>query len=576
MKPFAYFDFEVLPNFVCVDFFLNGVHETIIHTDEHPAQIPAIKHYTDNCTLVGFNNKHYDDVMLGLVLAGASVTEIYQTSVAIIEHQAQPWDIVKQKGLALPFYSIDIMPLLPGKAGLKLYSARVHTKVLEELPVNPHEPVSTEQIKHLILYCQDDTIRTKELAMLLDEELKLCTKMSAQYQIDLMSSSGPQIAAKVLGYEYERITSVRPEVPAIGSQHVPLTMKYQKPDWINFKTEKYQLLLDEILDDTFMLNQETGHVIMGPSVADRIVPTEDGSVALGIGGMHSIDCAGFYRAGANHTLLDIDVASMYPNMIINAGWYPSHLGPEFLDVYKKIVADRLEAKHNGDKVVADSLKLVVNSSFGLFSNRYSILFSPNLLLNVTLTGQLTLLMLIERLELHGFLVISANTDGIIIKPKTDEVDLVKKVVSKFELETQLSLEYTEYSMYVRQSVNHYFAIKKDGTTKGKGIFQTGQRDTSHNPTGNIIAKSIIEWFKGYGSLEETIGDSKDIRDFLVVRTVNGGAVKDGIPIGKIIRWYYSTQSETGINYQSNGNQVPKSIKGVPLMNITDDLPPDLD
>ena len=53
---------------------------------------------------------------------------------------------------------------------------------------------------------------------------------------------------------------------------------------------------------------------------------------------------------------DMDVASYYPNLIINNNFYPEHLGPDFIKVLKRLTAERLDAKHKGDKTKADGLK----------------------------------------------------------------------------------------------------------------------------------------------------------------------------------------------------------------------------
>ena len=73
----------------------------------------------------------------------------------------------------------------------------------------------------------------------------------------------------------------------------------------------------------------------------------------------------------------------------------------------------------------------------------------------------------------------------------------------------------------------------------------------------------------------TIEQCKDMKKFLTVRTVKGGAAKDGEYLGKAIRWYYSTETETAIHYISNGNMVAKSTGGMPMMDIGP-MPADLD
>ena len=53
------------------------------------------------------------------------------------------------------------------------------------------------------------------------------------------------------------------------------------------------------------------------------------------------------------------------------------------------------------------------------------LYSPDLLINTTITGQLTLLMLIEMITLSGGKVKSANTDGIVILCNRDNVQTIR-------------------------------------------------------------------------------------------------------------------------------------------------------
>ena len=55
---------------------------------------------------------------------------------------------------------------------------------------------------------------------------------------------------------------------------------------------------------------------------------------------------------------------MYPSAIINYGLYPQHLGPEFLNTYKKIRQDRIKAKREGNKVMNMTYKLALNGISG--------------------------------------------------------------------------------------------------------------------------------------------------------------------------------------------------------------------
>ena len=47
-------------------------------------------------------------------------------------------------------------------------------------------------------------------------------------------------------------------------------------------------------------------------------------------------------------------------------------------------------------------------------------------------------------------------------------------------------------------------------------------------------------------------------------------------LGKVVRWYYSTQAPGPIVYASNGNTVSLSYGARPCMTLPDDFPPDID
>ena len=48
-----------------------------------------------------------------------------------------------------------------------------------------------------------------------------------------------------------------------------------------------------------------------------------------------------------------------------------------------------------------------------------------------------------------------------------------------------------------------------------------------------------------------------------------------IIFGKVIRWYYSTNTYGTINYVKNNNKVPDSDKAKPLMDLPNEFPDDL-
>lgn len=229
------------------------------------------------------------------------------------------------------------------------------------------------------------------------------------------------------------------------------------------------------------------------------------------------------------------------------------------------------------EVTAATLKVTNNGSFGKFGSKYSFLYAPNLLLQTTLTGQLSLLMLIEELELNGIKVVSANTDGIVTYHHKDKSDLVAEILFNWEIATSYNLEQTDYREIASRDVNNYIAVKLDGKTKCKGCF--GEASMSKNPDGLIIYESVAQFIAKGTPIEKTISQCTDITKFVTVRRVTGGALFNGEYLGKAVRFYHSNDfslADLSLVYAKNGNKVPVSQGCRPLMELPDKLPNDID
>jgi len=272
------------------------------------------------------------------------------------------------------------------------------------------------------------------------------------------------------------------------------------------------------------------------------------------------------------------------------GFFPKHIGKPFLRIYKMIVRTRLKAKKEAAdinnskekraraKVTAKGLKITVNGAYGKYSSKWSFLFAPEQLMHVTLTGQLSLLMLVERLYLKGIDVVSGNTDGIVLKMLPKQEALAESIIEDWEFDTGYTMEATEYLGLYSRDVNNYIAISKD-KIKAIGCYadpHTVKNKLSINPTNEICPIAVKAYLKDNVPVEKTINECDDITKFTSIRTVNGQAIKDGQIIGKVIRWYYGADELDCVRYSTNGNKVPRTEGAVPLMELPDKLPNDID
>lgn len=347
---------------------------------------------------------------------------------------------------------------------------------------------------------------------------------------------------------------------------------YRKPDFIQFEHPDLVSALELIENIRFFTNH-AGRVILPPELKDLRVELGSSTYRLGIGGLHSSEQNATHFSDDEYTLYDFDVVSYYPAIILKMGLFPEDAGPGFIKVFKDYVDMRVNAKKSGDTVTASALKIAINGVYGKFGSKYSFLYSPDNIINVTITGQLSLLMLIEALEEENIPVVSANTDGIVIKCPKDSEDMMHFIVDNWEYMTGFETEATQYKSLHSRDVNNYIAVKEGGC-KSKGAFSPPS--LMKNPEVAICNTAVMRYLMDGTPIERTIRECDDIRQFVSVRTVRDGAIdQQGEYLGKVIRWYYATGVEGPITHQVNGYKVPKSEGAKPLMDLPDQFPTDI-
>lgn len=243
----------------------------------------------------------------------------------------------------------------------------------------------------------------------------------------------------------------------------------------------------------------------------------------------------------------------YPAIIINNNKYPVHLGKEFLTGYKRMFERRLELKPKAktDKRIAGivgALKLAVNSVYGKSSDMQSWIYDRQLTMFTTISGELSLLMLVEAYELAGIHVISANTDGVTIKIQKTHIEEMHKINSWWCELTEYELERTDYSKIIFSTVNDYLAIKTNGEIKKKGDFLT-DFELHKNKSAKISAIALEQYYCNDIPIADTVKNHKNIFDFCLrqkaTRDFHYEGKRDGktTVYHKLIRYYVSNTGE---------------------------------
>ena len=235
---------------------------------------------------------------------------------------------------------------------------------------------------------------------------------------------------------------------------------------------------------------------------------------IGTGGIHG-SIRGQVHTDDNYTIVDYDVASYYPNMAIANRVYPEHLNERFCDSYEDFYKERGNyAKGTGENL---AIKLGLNATYGNSNNQFSPFYDPKYTMTITIGGQLSLCMLIEKLiDECDIKMIQANTDGITFKCHNDNLETMRDIISRWERVTNLTMEENQYqSMYLRD-VNNYIAIYKEGgKLKSKGAYEYKDLAWHKNMSALVIPMAVDYEITGKGCAKDFILNHKNEFDFML-------------------------------------------------------------
>ena len=531
----------------------------------------------ENYIWVGFNSKKFDSVITsGIVGWNMDPHDAKEIAQVIITQRLQPFQIYRKGVHEEPPFDdtkkvsrwakdeeisrhIDLFDVAPGvKTSLKVYMGRMNAETLQDLPYHHDDEIDTPKKRKVVEeYCGNDIAGTLSLFNMLQTELELRRTLSEQFKIDLMSKSDAQMAEAIFKKELD--------LPK-ASVNPPGHVRYTTPSIIKTKNKVLLDLIERTEAWKFEINQANGAPIQPDWMKDGLIGINDGRYKFGLGGLHSAHDSKLYVVSDDEWVVeDIDATSYYPYTILKCGFVPrmsGNKGEEFLALYEKFLHMRIEAKRAGNKKVANSLKILLNGIFGKLGEMFSRLYAPDLMLGTTITGQLNELTLIDDIEkIKNATVLSANTDGIMVKYKRADQEKIRKVFAANSKRTGYEYEVTPYAWVALRDVNNYIAMTTDGTVKAKGAFN----DVDSKPdllkshrNFPIIPKAALAYLKDKIPVEHTVAKSVDIRDFCSM--ANGDGQSGGIQTVKLAMYDEWTQVEDRLWENHLGKQVKRKSR----------------
>lgn len=471
----------------------------------------------NNAYMVGFNNDNFDYTVIHELIKNPSIgyDGLYQKANSIINFKGKwppkvwPRDqFVKQ----LDLYKICHFDNKARSTSLKMLEFNMRSTDIQDLPYKPGTTLTDKQIDLLIEYNIHDVKETKKF-------LNYCME-AIEFRMQLIPTLGPE----VINYNDTKIGKQYfiNELEKTGQCYHYVDGK-KKP----IQTPRPQIHLNEIIFNYVQFNSPHFNCILEHLKTQTITETLKapelnvsayyGGIIFqfGNGGMHASVDGATVETDDDHLIIDLDVASYYPNLAIANGLYPEHLGKQFCDIYKALYEQRKQyPKGSAENKM---LKLALNGVYGDSNNQYSPFYDPKYTMSITVNGQLLLCMLAEALvdKVPGLTLIQVNTDGLTVKvPKAGEAQ-VMEIAEDWELTTALDLERADYSRMFIRDVNNYIAEYTDGKLKNKGAYEHINLDWHKNHSALIIQKAAEAALVRGEDVEQFIRNHEDAMDFML-------------------------------------------------------------
>jgi hypothetical protein len=530
----------------------------------------ALREWFDNVPDIvgGFNNKHYDDWIVLTMLLGGSNVEVKRHNDFIIGG-GDPWAFPFIQFQKKPFKSFDLRDDIADKGlSLKAVEGNLNMPIVEctEVPFDIDRPLTDNEKKIVEKYCEHDVNATVRLYKARSDYLvskKVVSSIYGVQEAEGLGLTNAKLSARVLNAKAVKRDDER---------------DYRLPDCLdpNLIPEPilnfFMQIRDLSIPDTKLFG--TGKQGSKGETLKLWIETSGGRcpVTYAWGGVHGAKPAFIAEATDDRLIVNYDVASLYPNSMINFGYCSRSMADP--DAYKKLVDLRLsykaEAKRYSKKIVqklgdgwykkydseelpwdcnldairkdADeetfkdieayvvansrqsALKLVINTTYGAMLNLFNDLADRRAGRSVCITNQLAMTQLIVMLSQRCVTIdfININTDGIMFYIDRSEDALASEIVEEWSKITRFEMERDDFAKVIQKDVNNYIGIMPDGKFKTKGGFVSLYKGGNFKTNSlQIIHKAVVDYLVKGISPEDTINGETDIFKFQQIVKTGG-------------------------------------------------------
>ena len=449
--------------------------------------------------------------------------------------------------------------------------------------------VLPKYVEPMLHYNKNDVFIVCDMVRQKPDEVKLRYSITNAFGVNVLCSARANVADKLVTKFYSQRSGLKEEdFKDKRTERTVISFKRIILPHIKFKTKQLQDLLTEM--KTVKVRHTTKDAF------SRTINFYGTTYTIAMGGIHTVDPPRILKSTDKYIYIHHDYTSYYPTLMIEYDVYPEHLNKKvFVNLVRYLKETRVKCKHGGDvnviegvanKIAAEALKIVINSIYGKLGSERFFLYDNLAKAAVTINGQLMTMTLVENLELSGIHVVSANTDGIVVKLPIDKREIYEQIVEEWNKENKMSADDEEYDIVVSRDVNNYFDIQKDGTIEYKGALDPKQylKELKKGFDMPVVAIAVFNYFVHNKPVMDTLREHRDILDFcktqnvgrqfeVIYHEVVNGEVKK-IYSQRHIRFYVSTH---GVIIQKEHKDTKKCsvlAGGLPsrILNTLDDKP----
>lgn len=371
--------FEISPR-------INQITEMIDFFKQVRTPISWCDNYTTSSTInsdrifCGYNNLHFDNPIMNYIIDFQVRLEHMPVHIVTLSIFNLAREIItsgdnidrwKKWKYQIWFDSFDILTMLYSnklRVGLKEIQVTMQYKNVQEFVCDWMQPLPIKDFDSMIDYNINDIESTTELLNRSKDAIDLRIAIENEYGVKVLSKDGVNIGMKILTQKYlEKTEQSWNSIRNLRSPADYIALRDVILPFIKYSSSTLTSVLEEM---------KTQVVSPGRKGYEKNFVFGGLRYTVGVGGIHSKNDPEIIIPADDELLIDIDVASLYPSMLIEYGFYPKHLGPEFLEVYSRIKDERIEAKHNGDKIKDSTLKLALNGLSGNLQNEHNFCYSP--------------------------------------------------------------------------------------------------------------------------------------------------------------------------------------------------------